>query len=516
MTATTTRVRPEPEPGTPEERRRFPGLPVDPIGPLLALLAGAIYWLHGVDGYLSRDLGLYSYAGQQVADGVAPYDGVVNRSGPLSHLLPGVGATLGRLVGADDVHAMRVFFLFLAAACIWVSYLVGRDLFRSRLAGTASALALLTITGFIEYASNGPREKTPMVLFLLLVVLALAHRRYGWAGVFVALATLTWQPAFFVGLPTAAVGVWALPRTRRLRGLGAIALGGGLTLGAFLAFYAAIGSLHTFLECFVLIHVQYTRQPGLGTEWAAVRDLMVAEYGTSLWVMVAGIVGSVVGALLVLAVRSRRQDPDHRLLVAVGAGTIAGLLWCLKAFNGFPDIFFLLPSMVVGIGWIAQEVRSWTPRPAAVAVTLVWALVATPMALDYSIHHRDHTLTTQRAEVDAVFDLLPQDATVVAVEAPQPLVLTGRTNPYPHQMFSLGLEDYVNDSWPGGLKGLSSDIERRRPTVIALGTIRPDWLEPILAKSYVDVGTTPGWTWYVTDTISQDKVAELRRATSGE
>lgn len=489
---------------------------MDPIGPLLALLAVCVYWLHGFDGYLSRDLGLYSYAGQQVADGVAPYDGVVNRSGPLSHLLPGVGAGLGRLVGADDVHAMRVMFLFLAAACIWVSYLVGRDLFRSRLAGTASALALLTITGFVEYASNGPREKTPMVLFLLLSVLALAHRRYGWAGVFVSLATLTWQPAFFVGLPTALAALWALPRGRRFRGLRAIAVGGLVPLVVFLAYYAAIGSLRTFLECFVLIHVQYTRQPGLGGELTQVADLMVAEYGASLWVMMAGIVAAVVAAVVALAIPSRRRDPDHRLVVAVGAGALVGILWCLKAFNGWPDVFFLLPAMVVGIGWIARELRNWSPRPVAVAVTLVWALVATSIALDYSIHHRDHTLTTQRAEVDAVFDLLPQDATLVAVEAPQPLVLTGRTNPYPHQMFSLGLEDYVNDTWPGGLRGLSRDIERRRPTVIALGTIRPDWLEPILAKSYVDVGTTPGWTWYVTDTIDRDKVAQLRRATSGE
>ena len=504
------------DPDDADAGRRRPRLRVDPIGPLLTLLAVCVYWLHGFDGYLSRDLGLYAYAGQKVADGVAPYDGVVNRSGPLSHLLPGIGATLGRLVGADDVHAMRVMFLGLAALCIWVSYLVGRDLFRSRLAGTASALALLTITGFVEYASNGPREKTPMVLFLLLSLLALAHRRYGWAGVFVSLATLTWQPAFFVGLPTAVVALWALPRTRRLRGLGAVALGGLVPLVAFLAFYAAIGSLRTFLECFVLIHVQYTRQPGLGTEWAQVRELMVGEYGASLWVMVAGVVGAVVGALVVLAVPSRRRDPEHRLLVAVGAGAVAGILWCLKAFNGWPDVFFLLPSMVVGIGWLAREVRTWSPRPVAVAVTLVWSLVATSIALDYSLHHRDHTLTTQRAEVDAVFDLLPQDATLVAVEAPQPLVLTGRTNPYPHQMFSLGLEDYVNDTWPGGLKGLRRDMERRRPTVIAVGTIRPDWLEPILAKSYVDVGTTPGWTWYVTDTISPAKVAELRQATSGE
>src|SRR5262245_51938302 len=68
----------------------------DPLGPLLALLAGSVYWLRGFDGYLSRDLALYAYAGQQFADGVPAYEGVVNRSGPLSHLVPGLGALAAR------------------------------------------------------------------------------------------------------------------------------------------------------------------------------------------------------------------------------------------------------------------------------------------------------------------------------------------------------------------------------------------------------------------------------------
>ena len=59
----------------------------------------------------------------------------MNRAGPLAHLVPGLGAAAARLVGADDLLGMRVLFLGLSVACVWVVYLVGRDLYETKLAG---------------------------------------------------------------------------------------------------------------------------------------------------------------------------------------------------------------------------------------------------------------------------------------------------------------------------------------------------------------------------------------------
>ena len=123
--------------------------------------------MRGFNGYLSRDLALYAYAGQQVADGVPPYEGVVNRSGPLSHLVPGVGALVGRVVDADEVLTMRWLFLCCRSPAIWLAYLVGREVLSSRVAGVATAVALFAVSGFNLYATNGPREKTTLVLLLL-------------------------------------------------------------------------------------------------------------------------------------------------------------------------------------------------------------------------------------------------------------------------------------------------------------------------------------------------------------
>ena len=183
------------------------GRPIDPLLVGCCLVALVVYLLHGFNGLLATDEGIYAYAGQQVAEGVPPYVAIANRVGPLAHLLPGGAAVVARAVGVDDLLAMRVFFMLIAVACVGLAYLLGRDVFRSRFAGVASAAALLSFHGFIELATYGPREKTPMVLFMLASLLAIAHQRWLTTGVLVSLATLTWQPSFFALIAAVLVAV---------------------------------------------------------------------------------------------------------------------------------------------------------------------------------------------------------------------------------------------------------------------------------------------------------------------
>src|SRR5665809_119769 len=77
-----------------------------------------IFLLHGFGGLLTRDLALYAYSGQQFAEGVPPYVAVLNRAGPLAHMVPGLGAMIARALGTDDLLTMRVLMMVLSAVAV--------------------------------------------------------------------------------------------------------------------------------------------------------------------------------------------------------------------------------------------------------------------------------------------------------------------------------------------------------------------------------------------------------------
>jgi hypothetical protein len=192
---------------------------VDPLLPVVCGVATLVYLLSGFSGGISRDSAFYVYAGQLVADGVPPYVGLFNRAGPLAHVLPGLGVLGARLVGGDDITGARVVFLLLSVAAVAVAYLVGRDLFRRRLVGLATAAAVLSANAFSYFATQGPRDKTVAVLCLLAVLLAVTHQRWATAGVLVAAGTLPWQPVFFGAFATAVVAVLLGAGGARVRSL---------------------------------------------------------------------------------------------------------------------------------------------------------------------------------------------------------------------------------------------------------------------------------------------------------
>jgi hypothetical protein len=483
----------------------------DPLLLVVAVLGLVTYALHGVNGMLTRDLAVYSYAGQQVAEGVPPYLGILNRAGPLAHVLPSIGVGIARIGGFDDLLTMRLQFLTFAVACLCVVYLLGRDLFASRVAGLATAATFLTFAGFIHYASSGPREKTPMTLFVAGALWAVTQKRWFTAGVCVSLATLCLQIAFFSSFTAVVAAALLVAQGERVRALVRIALGGAVPVGVCLVWFAIAGSLRESLDAFLLINVRYTTPdpvlPRLENAWIGVQD----AYGPSVWLLVGGL--AALGVLALAAVRSRaRRDPSTKVLAAFALGALAGLAWNLKEYDDWPDLFPLLPLAAVGIGGAFHQLTRRLPPRAALTAVVVWTLLLTAGAVHRSVSTRDDRLLGQRESVADVLDQLPPGATITSVEAPQALVLTQRRNPTRHQMFSAGLQDYLEDTWPGGLDGFRRDLVDEAPDLIVMGDpVSENWRASI-DPEYVYIGRASDWFWYARATLGEQRVSALRDA----
>ena len=482
----------------------------------MAAAALVVFLVQGFDSILTRDLALYSYGAQQTVEGVPPYVSVLNRAGPLAHLVPAVGVGAARIVGMDDILGMRLLMLLISVACVWVLYLLVRDLFHSRLAGVASAGALLTFAGFVTYAVGGPREKTTLTLFVLLAFWAVLKQRWLVAGICVALATLTWQPSFITGLFAAVVAIAGLGRTAMLPAALRFAIGGLIPTAVITAGFALAGATKEFLDGFVLINWRYTT-PGRSYDFHDRVDLLLDAFGVSLVVILAGLVAIMVFAALRARDAFRSREAPDLAVVGIGVATVGGLVWSLFVFNGWADLMVLLPAAAVGVGAVAAEVQARVPHRVGVPILVGWSVVCLLAGLVSSFENREHVLDRQRAEVAAMFAAVPSEATVVSVGGPESLVLTHRRNPIRHQMFLAGLEEYVDDTWPGGLDGLAEQIAQDEPTFVAVD--HPEWygwLAPTLEEEYVDVGTSPGdFTWYVHRSVGAETIEELKAIPSG-
>jgi hypothetical protein len=481
---------------------------IDPLGPLVGLLGLGIFLIHGLHGVLVRDLALYAYSGQQLAHGVPPYVGVINRAGPLAHLVPGLGSTIAGWLGTDDILTQRALSTVLSALTVWVVYLVGRDLYRSRAAGLIAATSLLTLKVFMLFATAGSREKITMMLLLSLALWAVVHRRWAWVGAFVALATLTWQPAFFVGAAVALAAMAGLRGRDLLHAVGRFCLGGAIPTALAVVGFAAAGALRPFLEGFVLINLRYTEQTGLWRFLTHKQDLLQGGYGASLWVFLVGLVSCLVGAA-VASRRSDRQEPHVRAQVALGVGVLVAVLWSFRAYNGWPDSLVAAPFAVLGVGGLVHRLIARAPRPPV--LTAAFCVVALVLAGASAAATRSHALDVQQAEVDEVLEIAGPDATFVSIAAPAPLVLAHKTNPVRYQMFTGGFAEYVDATYPGGLEGLARHLDRLHPTFMTVdhGIAKYAWIRPTLKQDYVNIGRSADVEWYARKDLGEPELKQL-------
>ena len=489
---------------------------LDPLPAVIVAVCLVVWGVRGFGAALTRDGALYLYAGQLVASGEAPYEGVLNRSGPLSHLLPGVGVALGRLTGTGDAVGAKAFYLALLLAAPALVYLIARDVYGSRLAGVAAAAALLSIRIVGTTWATGPEAKLPMMVGLVATLLLLVRRRWLWAGVATALATLTWQPVLFTLAPAAAVMLLTQRGGLRRRALAVAwyAAGGFATLAVTLIYFWLAGALDVFVEAFWTVNREYTDQTGGFDRPFAVIGHLRAGLGWSFYPFALGCMLSV--ALGIAAVKVRHTSPRRASAsLAFAVATVTSALWIGMAFNRAPDALTLYPLAALGLGGgvgvlahLVGRTEAKLPRRLLIGAIACWVAVCAAITLDTSLTRRGtDNIAGQRAMAVAPFRHLPDDVTVYSFEAPQALALTGTESISRYILFGHGLFGYVDATWPGGLPGYAGWLIQEEPDVLFVSGRQPSDSIRHLFRHYVKVsggpemGEHPEWRTYVHEDV---------------
>jgi hypothetical protein len=476
-------------------------------------VALVVYALHGYDGVLDRDVGIFAYGGLQVTHGTAPYVGVFNSVGPLADAVPGLAMWLGHVVGADPLLSARLFFTLLSALCAALLCVLARDTFGSRAAGLVAPAVFLTFQDFLELASDGPREKTTMVVFLLGCLILLGRRRWASAGVCAALATLAWQPVLAVAVAALVAATVLDQQDTKRRILLRFTVGGLVPSALTVAFFLGAGALSRAVDGFIVVNVGYTEQPSLlSRPDEIVRDLWSA-YHESLPVIVLGLVALVVlGMRAIPFARRPTVSVQARRLVVCAAGALVGTVWTVLVVNGGPDLFVLLPFAALGVVGTVVLLAGRLPHRGPLTAVASVVTMAVVIAGIESVTTRDDGLILQRADVNAVLSTQPPDATVLSISAPQALALSDRTSPTPYQLIGR-FDRYLDATYPGGKSGLLGHLERLHPTFVAVGwkvpgTLAGRWLR----EDYWRVGDNGSWTWYLAQSAGPDALIRARLA----
>lgn len=445
-------------------------------GGLLALaVAVALFTRYSLDDTLRRDEAIYTYGGQQLAHGVPVYVSIFDPKGPLAAMLAGGGVALADLLKADGVHTVRIVFLVTACLAVGAVYLLGLGLWRSPLAALTAAVVLTAFRGFAYDAIGGPDAKTPGIFVGVLAMALLVRRRWFWGAFAGALAALVWQPLVVYVLVAVVAAATSARRGDRRRDIGLAVAGAAVPVLAVVAYFAIAGALPQFVEAAVRFPLTGVYRPPrtVGYRIGLIFSVVHGGYGkigaVLLW---GGLVALAAGLVLRLA-RTRGaalRDPYATVVVLSFIGLAA---FSLHDFQGYPDVYPLLPYGAVGFGeavFVARALLSRRPPRLATAAVVAAALAAV-IAVSWASYStpslRRTALVRERADVREI-QRMAGGRRLYALGDPTPLVLSAQRNPSRYIYLGSGVADWAVHHHFGSKAAWHRSIRAAHPGAITL------------------------------------------------
>ncbi len=438
-------------------------------------VAVALFCRFGIHGAQSRDESIYSYAGQQLARGVLPYASIFDPKGPVAAFVAGAAAWLAGAAGVSDLYAIRLAFMGFSLLSVLAMYLLASRLFCSRLAGLTAGIVLAASPAFAMDALGGPDAKTPGVFFVVTSMLMMVERRWFWAALAASLGMLTWQPYFVYAVVAGLLALCLPQRGERWRSFAQAILGGALPVLATFITFAAAGQLSFLAEATLAFPLTGVNRADVTLAEQASHVAGVAtEYGGG-WLFWLGLV-LLVGIIAYDIVRHRsswRRAAARPLVCVVLLTGLGEFGYAMLDFQGYPDLYPLLPYVAMGFGGFAGLLvtRSRGARRSRRigVVVLVAVSLGVLVAVRWTEFGHDPSngeLVAQRADACGLRRIVVPGTPLYSLGDPTPLVLTGRTNPDRFIFLAAGVAQWKIDHTPGGMDGWTSEIAAANPSVV--------------------------------------------------
>ena len=455
------------------------------LAALLALLHFSRFDLRQAP--IVTDVRYYVHFAPLVADGAVPHRDFFDNKTQLATYAGAVMVRAGRALGVEPLPAMRGGYLVLSVVAALLLFAIQRRLYGgSCVAGLLGMLCALgfSLLGFLP--AIGPLPKLLMGICASLAALLAYGGWWTTAGALGAVAFLDWQIGVLAGLGVFAAAL--CERGARVRTAARTAAGGVAVLLASGVWFAAHGALGVTWHQVVLTSLA-RGETALAHKTFAERVLQILETVRvacpgHAWLAALGVIGMAIFPLVAWRLRGTRA---MRLVIALAVFHYGIVAFSLADYQAYGDLFALLASLALFAGVALNEAwrvldglvargadattaarRRRALAVAAVLPAIVALRVARPrldIELPDKIAKGATTLDQQRSVARQITAATAGLGSVVFVNCPEQLFLTGRTNPLPFGFWNRATYAYFKDS----------AAERPFRTLARLlDTVRPD------------------------------------------
>ncbi len=164
------------------------------------------------------------------------------------------------------------------------------------------------------------------------------------------------------------------------------------------------------------------------------------------------------------------------------------VVWSALDFQGGPDFFVFIPYITIGFGLFldmavngieshfGKDGHKWAPRCATV---LICAALIGSATLDIRFGRNSEYLKQRDAAIQ-IERLYGEDIKLMAIGAPEVLVILRRANPNPYVVITVGMDHMIHAKTLGGFRGWLAELAAYDPDVIAFGPTHGMHLEKLM------------------------------------
>jgi hypothetical protein len=459
---------------------------------LVAFLVGVVAMIarHPFSLAERGDLAIWDYISQSILRGQIPYRDVIEIKSPLSAYLSAAFIALGRLIGLQDVFAVRILQVLLVGALSTLTYLVAEAYLQSRSASVISFLVPL-LPEHLTTMIAGTQPKLTMILFGLLTLLFIARHQPFCAGIASMLSFLSWQPGLlFTGVALLVFSNF-FTSWRDLRALKTL-LGSAIPLVILISYFYLAGALGDLWRWTIAFNLQVyapREVKGLRESATLIWRITRQAFRSNIVFVVLSAFGLATSIFRLFLSSVRREKPkpgpETIRLVALTAPPIIYLAFCLINFQGSPDLIPLFPFIGIFTGCLVVEVARFIAARLTGRINfslnlgrLVPTIAMVLIALLLVVHLRynaesGQTLEDQNKAFQVVAGVLEPDDKIYVHGTLELLVLLKKQNITPYIMFDEGKDDYIaQEKYGGSFQKILDELEVNAPKIISLSRLR--------------------------------------------